>query len=270
MSGPCGWSVTTCTCSGKCFDKFSPITRDRVEALATHFMWAATGRRYGLCETTVQLCNPPAQDDLYQSYGEYGPGTGPYPAGGHWHNQTCGGACRCTSRCEVSLPAPVYSIVAVTVDGDVVSPAAYEVHDRRLLVRTDGACWPTCSTYATTPPGFQVTYLRGQPIPTAVQHATEGLACQLAKACEGGDCVLPPRVQSITRQGVSIDVATEEATSVGGRLRAGVAWIDQIIEADNPHGLAARPQVLSLDLPEPRTVSSTNASVTPPTVTAST
>ncbi len=261
MAEPCGWTVARCACSTECWTKRSPATRERATALAAHFMWSATGRRYGPCEVTVLPCNPAPAEPLYQTYGLTAePDPGPIFANGTVTSAACGPDC-CSPRCEVELPGPVAQdgIIEVLIDGDPVAPDEYRVYDGRLLARI-GGCWPTCNTYGEIP-GFQVTYLRGTPIPEAVQYAFEGLACQIGKACEGAsDCALPARMRSLTRQGVSVEMATEQATSQGGKLRTGIPWIDQVIEADNPHGRTRRPLVLSPDLPSARTITSVSGS----------
>lgn len=222
-------------------------------------MWAATGRRYGLCEVTVQPCNPRPPAPLYRTYplpSRYGGGVGYDPLNaaasrvsivdGQWRNNSCGGGCRCTASCAVSLPGPVDSIIEVTVDGVLVEAAAYNVLDRHLLARLDGDCWPTCQRLGEIP-GFQVTYLRGDPVPDAILAATATLRCQYAAACTGGECQLPARLVSLTRQGA--EFVTEPALSEGGKIRTGIQDVDDAIAADNPYGLTCRPQVLSPDMP---------------------
>lgn len=259
--GACGWSVDTCGC-GSCWDTYRPEVQARAATLAIHVMWAATGRRYGPCEVTVLPCNPVPLAPLYQTfpvidpfgYGLNGSGGGfrPVLEDGQWSNRVCGSGCRCRARCEVELPGPVNTIIEVTVDGEVVDASAYQVHDRRLLVRTDGDCWPTCQIYGTEIPGFTATYTRGDPIPDPVQAAVEILACEFAKACAGGACKLPQRLASLSRQGVDLTVL--DVPSEGGRIRTGLTFVDDIIAADNPYGLAAAGEVFSPDLPSARTV----------------
>lgn len=262
MTGPCGWTVTKCDCSSD-WASFTAEVRERATILATHFMWAATGRRYGLCELTVMPCNPPPAEPLYQLFpvtGDrgYDPWAGPSAPvsliGGQWHNNLCGSGCRCSAACEISLDGPVDSILEVTVGGEVVDVGAYQVHDRRLLVRVDGYCWPACATYGSEIPGFEVTYLRGTPIPAPVQSAVEALACEYGKACTtgGGDCRLPTNLASLSRQGVEVTVA--EVDSARGRLRTGIARVDDVLEADNPYGLIQAPTVISPDMPPPARV----------------
>lgn len=224
-------------------------------------MWAATGRRYGLCELTVMPCNPLPRERLYQAYpvewsayGDSGSGAVfPYlGAGGEWRNAGCGIGCACTAACEVGLDGPVASVSQVTVDGVVVNPDVYEVHNRRLLVRIDGECWPTCVVYGAEVPGFTVTLERGEPVPPAVQAATELLACEYAKSCVGGACVLPERMSSLSRQGISVTLA-EETDDVFKGL-TGIPLVDRVVAAENPGRLHSRPQVISPDLHPARVI----------------
>jgi hypothetical protein len=253
----CGWSVSSCPCGSVSWDSYPAEVQATASALAIHHMWAATGRRYGLCEIVVMPCNFVPRERLYQTYPvEYSPfggggWTGPYMGdGGEWHNSGCGAGCTCRARCEVELDGPVYSVTSVTADGVLVAPSAYEVHDKALLVRTDGQCWPTCQTYGTEVPGFVVAYGRGEPMNAttqpAIQAATERLACEYAKACVGGDCVLPERLTSLTRQGVSIEVAQSDDEVFSGLT--GIPSVDRVIASENPGRLPSRPMVTSPDL----------------------
>lgn len=262
---PCGWVVNRCGCPGEqCWDNHLPAVRERAAALATGHMWAATGRRYGLCEITVQPCNPRSAPPLYQTWpvdsfgGGGGDGDGAYLLpmieGGTWYNR-CGAGCSCRARCEVPIPGPTTTahITQVTVAGETVAPGAYQVHDGHLLVRVDGQCWPTCVDYnRQDPPDFTVTYTRGEPVPADVQAATEMLACEYARACTGGECRLPQRLSRLSRQGVEVTVA--EFTEWGDLVRTGISEVDRAIWAHNPHRLQGRPQVLSPDVPTPRVV----------------
>jgi hypothetical protein len=256
MGAPCGWTVTDCGCGSGCWSSTPPAAAAYAADTAAAIMWAATGRRYGQCAVTVEPCTR-GEETFYQTYplAEVGAGsTGPYISGGIWHNSCGGGSCGCSGRCEVALAGPTSTaaITAVTVAGVIVPPAAYVVYDGYLLTRVDGGCWPTCRDYSDPATAFTVEYLRGDPIPDHVQAAFERLACELAKACTGGDCALPQRVRSMTRQGVEIQMV--DLADEAGRIRTGIATVDQIIEAENPRGLQQRPSVLSPDLPAPRMV----------------
>lgn len=257
MSGPCGWHVTTCGC-GSCWDTYPPAVRQTAERLATHIMWAATARRYGQCTTVVQPCPKPALLREYQTYPvaypDYG---GAYISSGTWHN-SCNGSDQeagCCSGCEVDLEGPTSTagITEVLIDGVALPDTAYTVHNGHILIRTDGACWPTCVNYSQqSPPTFQVEYLKGEPIPLAVQAATERLACELAKACVGAACALPNKIRSLTRQGV--EVAVDEMVVRPGEIRTGITEVDMVIALENPHGRQSRSVVLSPDMGQARLV----------------
>lgn len=257
-SAPCGWVLDACGCGGGCLDKTSPDTAATAKDLAAMVMWAATGRRYGLCELTVLPVNPGCSEPLYQTFGldrgGYSSGSGlatPVLEAGQWSNR-CGGGCTCRGDCGVYLDGPVASVVEVLVDGVEVDPALYEVHDRTLLIRVDGVCWPTCQTLGVDIPGFEVTYLRGTPVPAGVLTAAGQLACEYASLCRSGECRLPARMQSLSRQGV--DVTVLQNPTDRGFIRTGLPLVDAVIEADNPYGLTERPRVLSPDLPTARRV----------------
>jgi len=174
--------------------------------------------------------------------------------GGEWRNCGCPGLCCCGARCEVALPGPVASMVEVRVDNAVIATDAYRVDDRQFLVRQDGGCWPECQNFdvpaASTDNTFVVTYDRGEPVPVGGQLAAGALACTFAKACAAGDCTLPERVSSITRQGVSMELISAEDEF--SEYRTGLITADRWLTSINPNRLKQRPKVSSVDLPGPR------------------
>jgi len=252
---PCGWTITTCGC-GNCWDNYSPQVQARAAALAAMQMWAATGRRYGPCELTVQPCRPRRDLPLYQAwpviYSEWGYGYGllnPFiNTDGQWVNGGCG-VCRCGASCEIPLQGPTTTarVGYVLVDDIPVDSSAFQIQNGYLLVRIDGECWPICQNYSKQdPPKFVVNYQRGNEIPPAVQGAFEILACEYAKACVDAECRLPRRLQSLTRQGVELQVI--ETDDYLDRAMTGITEVDAVIAADNPFRLTQRPQVFSPDL----------------------
>ena len=61
----------------------------------------------------------------------------------------------------------------------------------------------------------------------------------------------------LSRQGVEVEVeASRLSTTQGGRarIRTGIRVVDDLLEADNPYGLAERPMVSSPDLVPARVV----------------
>jgi hypothetical protein len=228
-------------------------------------LWAATGRQFGLCELTVRPCGKFCEN--CDGGGWYYDGMGawiPYISNGQWFNCYCGnngpgGCCTCSPDCQVYLPGPVYSITSVRIGGEsliVTGGSEIFVLDQQWLVRVDTSkCWPQCADQ-NKPPGdadaFEVTYLRGLPVPDALAQAYASLACEYAKACLGLVCRLPSRVSSISRQGVTISMV-----DVAELLRNGLTglWeVDQVILALNPYGLKGRTRFYSPELMEPRQI----------------
>ncbi len=250
--------MTGCGCGTTCWDKITPDAKDYAEAVACQIMWAATGRQYGLCDLTVRPCSRPA-DLLYVDYPVETAGLGvdyqtAYIDHGEWHSAGCGTSCSCQASCEVALDGPTSTanITSVKVAGVVIPAASYEIQQGYLLVRTDGLCWPTCHDYSEPTQAFEVAYKRGRAIPEAVQQATNRYACELAKGCQGGDCRLPNRIRSLTRQGVEVQAV--DLTDETGRIMTGIPEVDALILAENPNRIAQAAMVLTPDLPNPRRV----------------
>jgi len=258
MGEPCNWTVVPGECCPS-WGEYTPGQQARAIRVGTALMWAATGRQFGLCEISVQPCAPAGISPSYRVYPvTLGSGFGefhPYLWAGRWYNPGVGACGCCEAGCEIPLQGPTSTdaVVEVVVAGVVVPPAAYIIMDSYRLVRIDGACWPTCVNYSQQdPPGFEVTYGRGTPVPQVVLDAAAQVACEAAKACAGGDCVLPANVTSITRQGVEFDVAEVDITT--DRLSSGIPEVDRVIAIYNPHRLTQRTRIYGPDVRYPRMV----------------
>lgn len=215
--------------------------RSFYETVATSYLWNWTGRRYGLCDVTIRPCRQDCWVGVstftgggaLTTDGRLGTPYGPVLLEGRWFNISCGrcgDTCGCDYTPSLVLPGPVDSVTEVRIDGETLDPSAYRVDNHRLLVRTDGDDWPTCqnmsnptrvnppsakaidepASTAATPSAedtFEISYSRGIPVPEGGQLAAGVLANEFAKAaCGAKDCQLPQRIQSITRQGVSVAV----------------------------------------------------------------
>ena len=250
---PCNWDVQVDCCDG--WDDYTDTLQEAAAEFGALFMWAATGRRFGLCQKTIRPCGrtqEPRLSGWYWSEGTWAP----YIFNGVWRNcagcNASYGCCPCEPRCQVWLPAPVHSIPAtgITQDGVIVPVDAWEVQDGEWLVRTDGDCWPVCQNYnvATTEVDtFEVTFYRGKEVPSVLLRAAGELACEYAKSCIGAACRLPQRMTSVSRQGVSVSLADVDMMLNKGFT--GITTVDQVIRSFNPYSLPSRMGIASPDWP---------------------
>lgn len=261
---PCSWDVDV-----SCDDNWGQYT-NALQTSAAEFgaliLWAATGRRFGLCQRTVRPCGRDFRDSLNAGYFWSDGVWFPYIFNGVWRNCWCGsgtssfpGCCDCNPDCQVWLPGgPVASIpvTGVSVDGAIVPVDSWRVdsvNGEQYLVRTDGDCWPSCQDFnvdsgANT---FFVTYYQGVPVPSVVLRAAGRMASEFAKSCLGRPCSLPQRVQSITRQGVSVSMVNVDMLLEKGLT--GITDVDFVIRSLNPAGLTSAMRISSPDIRTPRT-----------------
>lgn len=214
MSAPCGWDLDTQGVPG--WVDADPAQQAAATAFATHVLWALSGRQYGVCVVTVRPVVAVAQ------------------------------ACLSGGLYAVSLPGPVVSVEAVTIDGVVVDPVDYRLVGSDLLRSSP---WPVVNDLAledTEPGTWSVTYSRGIPVPEAGQFAAGLLAGEILKAMLARPCRLPSRATSVARQGVDIQLIDPETMFEGGRT--GIPEVDLWLTAVNPHRLVAPPVVLSPDV----------------------
>lgn len=264
MTGPCIWPNVISTCCSGDWVTYSPAVQQQALDFATYMIWAATGRQYGLCQDTVRPCGT-QRSDGFPAAGWYWDGYGtwiPYIWNGDWFNCWCGGGgpngcASCDPQCRVYLPGPVNSIVNVQVNGATLPASGasgynFFVLNEQWLIRTDTTqCWPMCADQNLSPgdpTAFEVTYLRGRQPPSILTTAVSQYACEYAKGCVGAPCRLPFRIQSISRQGVSVQLATIEDVLKNGLT--GLWEVDQAIMMVNPYGLKGRTRYYSPDLLE--------------------
>lgn len=199
--GPCDWPTLACE------DNYGlPTAEDAesVEAEAAFILWSFTGQRYGLCEVTV---SPPPLC-------------------------FCTWDCQCRG-CVITLPAPVYTVSEVLVNGEVFEDW---VQVGNTIRRADW--WPR---------DVVVTYQRGIPVPAGGDRVVSELARELALyRCNNAKCRLPSNITQRTRQGDTIQFDRQTQPKDGTLPLVGIPMIDLWIRAVN--GVNAPAQVWSPDV----------------------
>lgn len=249
MLEPCGWSAVPCKdCCTDALDALDPAVKDVLGKAAVRILWAATGKRFGLCEKVLRPCR--------RNCGSYWGGL-PTPTriSGNWVNipcGTCSGSCGCDFISEFTAN-DIDSIVSVRIDGEELDPFdVARVYDRRRVLRVDGEQWPTCQNLGSDDDEagtWSVTVMQGIPVPDGGEVMAGILLCELAKACAEDDgCRLPRRVQNITRQSVTINFA--DVFSSLGQLHTGLFEVDLWAEAARST-MGASATISSVDRPRP-------------------
>lgn len=253
---PCSWDVDTSCCGD--WNTFSPTLQTAAAEAGALVLWAATGRRFGVCQRTIRPCGRECRRNGVYGY-FWSEGTWlPYIFNGAWRNCWCGnngdGCCTCAPTCQVYLPGPVNSIPAtgISQDGAIVPVDAWRVDDGKWLVRTDGSCWPECQDFDADSGTntFFVTYNQGLAVPAPLLAAAGQYACEWAKACLGSACQLPQRATSIARQGVTMSMVNVDDLLKRGLT--GIVSVDQVIMSINPYGLKSPMRVATPDGPQLR------------------
>jgi len=210
---------------------------------ASEILYRLSGMQFpGECTETLRPCSnsgAPAGFD----WGLWTYPWIPLRIGGSWVNVgPCGcnmASCDCSTYPRLNLGrSDVTSITEVLIDGLALDASAYRLDEGRYLTRVDGSGWPCCQHLDrdTTETGtWSVELDYGRPVPEALKRAAASLAAELVKACTGGECRLPPRTQSVVKQGVTISIS-----GVMDELQAGLTGltdVDLAVATFNPHRL---------------------------------
>jgi hypothetical protein len=244
----CGaWATTDDLCDPCNSYESDLLALDDALEVASNILYRLTGRQWaGCCTDTVRPC---AQTHRYD-IGRPIPAYPAFPTETGFYNRPPWGWCSCNSVDSCScrrLPAidlgvyPLTEVTEVLVDGVALDPSAYRIDDWRWLARVDDEPWPCCQRMdlaSTEPNTWEITFTYGQAPPADGVRAAALLACELYKACTGGgDCQLDPRVRSVVREGITLDLETISGTigGVSGR-QTGVPFVDLFVASVNPTG----------------------------------
>lgn len=140
---------------------------------------------------------------------------------------------------------PVRHLVEVIVGGRLLLPTEYILLDHAVLgFLTSDACGAGCVI---------VRYQYGSPAPLAAKAAAVELANELVESTEpdGGNCRLPQRVTSVSRQGVSWTMLDQQDFLTDGRT--GLYLVDLFLKTFNPVHAYRPVRVFSVDRPRAMT-----------------
>lgn len=164
----------------------------------------------------------------------------------------CHAGCRCgCSVYQVNLGLwPITDILSVRLEGTTYTGSnitdTFHLNDHRFLARNDGDQllpgnqWAIAEgAYDTVADGevFEVTFEHGIKIPSLLKRATRALACEWVGQVAGitGPCKLPERVTTVTRSGLTLDVASAIDMLRDGKT--GIYQVDLAIQTFNPSKL---------------------------------
>lgn len=232
MTGPAPINTGVCTawtdaegilacCTG---DFGTDIDLDAAALAASDLLFELSGHRFpGLCEAVVRPCTSTAS--CWN------------PRFWDWH---AGRDCSCRPLSKIRLAGyPVREITEVSIDGEILDPAEYDLRRNFELVRmadADGNAqrWPACQRMDIDEGvGTFFVHMRyGLEPPIAGTMAAAQLACEIAKACPGSgsleDCDLPAGTVRVTRQGLTIDTQQLGLWLVGS-VRTGMSFVDAFV-----------------------------------------
>ena len=177
----------------------------------------------------------------------------PYLVDGQWMNGCgCKDPCGCQRVAGLDLGGP-YEVLGVALDGQELPDDQWRVDDGvdttrqgRYLYRIGGD-WPVQQDMDLMPNEqgtFAVHARPGYALGAAGERALGKLVCEFYKAACGQKCELPARVQSISREGVTMILG--EALFPGGLM--GIRDVDIYIASINPNALVTIPTVYSPDV----------------------
>jgi hypothetical protein len=127
--------------------------------------------------------------------------------------------------------------------GKIINPSQYYLVDHSTIQATAGVPWTPCDV--------EVTYTYGVEPPALGKMAARTLAIEFAKLWSGDDdCMLPQRVTSVSRQGVSYTIL--DSQDFIDDMRTGIYAVDLFLKSVNPDKARAKARVFTPDLPRAR------------------
>lgn len=248
--GGCLWPLNP-DCLGEEWTALSPEQQYRAHALASATLTRLTAGRVRECPIKIRPCKPEGFFRTGHGLTEYQAFSPVLTGEGTWVNVGCctSPECSCVAVCSVPLPRPATRVDEVRVNGAVLDPSTYFLHDSRVVWFSTEPCpFPAAQDLSkpdTEEGTFSVTYLNAYPVDSIGACAVASLALEFAKSFTGaGKCRLPSNVRNVNRQGVSMELVVGAFTDGVTGLRE----VDAYIALWNPDNLRSGPRVWSPDM----------------------
>jgi hypothetical protein len=201
---------------------------DAAHSLASQLLWAMSGYRLGVC----------LYREAFRPAGSGACGVPYKDSNGNWRNNGRQGEC-----CRILLThRPVAAIESVVDGGVTLTPDDWMLEGSWL--RRRNGCWT--AAFPCDDPEVLVAYRAGAPFPPGTGLAVGEVACEYLSAFDDKPCRLPSRATSITRQGVTVTLAS--ASEFLDRRRIGLPITDAWLEATVGAGPRVASRVYSPDL----------------------
>lgn len=200
-----------------------PEMFEAIYTMAAEFLWRWTGMRFGIGEVTSypvhrRMASSLNYGSTFYGRGPYGPSQWPWP----------GAVSKGHVDYRKAFLHNAASIASIRINGEALPEESYYL-ENSVIYRIDGKMWPTSQD-----PSFEVTYMSGIPVPPGGQVAAGVLACEFAMAIQNDDhCSLPQRLQSITREGISMTVMDQFEDLEQGRTGIWLidSWVASVTHA---------------------------------------
>lgn len=226
------------------------------EQVAVNVLWNFTRRVFGTSEVVLRpvprsgFQQPSTWRGRSQSAAANYPSWSfwqPIMIDGQWYNLRSLSGDNPLSPWSLELPGPVVSITRVQIGSTVLDPSVYRLDGNHLIHKTGS--WPTTQNIRGDigdDGTWAITYVKGLAVPRMGQLSAGILACEIGKGALGRACALPERVQTITRQGVTLAIIDTFEDLEKGRV--GIPRVDLWIASINKERSAAT-IARSVDLP---------------------